>query len=122
MTTLIETVETATSIPLPLRIDGDGVLRFNNSRITPYFVVHAHWDGMTPEQIVERFDTLELADVYAFLSFYVSNRAIVDQYVEHVERDMEAAKARIEAQWPRDEGFRTRLVARRDAIAAAEQP
>ena len=47
----------------PLRIDEGGAVRVGLCRITLDFVVESYKAGMSPESVVERFPTLQLADV-----------------------------------------------------------
>jgi uncharacterized protein (DUF433 family) len=51
----------------PLNEDASGALRVGSSRVLLEIVVRAFQDGATPETIVQRYSTLELADVYAVL-------------------------------------------------------
>ena len=43
-------------------------------------------DGHTPEQILENLPTLQLADVYATIGYYLRNRDDVDAYLRERER------------------------------------
>ena len=43
-------------------------------------------DGDTPETIVENFDTLKLADVYAVISLYLNRTAEVETYLRNKRR------------------------------------
>ena len=44
-------------------------------------VIYAWQSGESPEQIVDDFDVLSLADVYAVISYYLQHRADVDAYL-----------------------------------------
>lgn len=101
-------------IPVPLRMDADGVARVGGTRVTLDTVVGAYLDGASAEDIVEGFPTLELADVYAVLSYYVRRRADVDAYLREQERDAAAIRARIETRSPQGD-VRARLLARKQA-------
>ncbi len=57
--------------PVPLRTDADGTVRVGGTRVTLDTIVGAYLDGATAEDIVDGFPTLELADVYAVLSYYL---------------------------------------------------
>jgi len=52
---------------VPLRTDDEGVVRIGKTRITLDVVISAFHQGATPEEIVYRYPTLDLADVYAVL-------------------------------------------------------
>jgi uncharacterized protein (DUF433 family) len=62
-----------------------GVLRVGNTRVLLELVVHAHQHGEPPEAIVEMYDALEIADVFAVIAYYLAHQAEVDEYVR--ERD-----------------------------------
>ena len=49
----------------PLRVDEGGTVRVGKSRITLDLLVREYDSGMTPEDLVRAYDTLELPDVYA---------------------------------------------------------
>lgn len=110
---------TLSAIAQPLRIDGDGVVRVGNTRVTLDTVVAAFHEGASPEGIISHFPTLTLADVYAAISFYLQNRTSVDAYLEEREREAEALRREIESTSPQT-GLRERLLARR-AQAQAQQ-
>ncbi len=98
--------------PVPLRTDADGNVRVGGTRVTLDTVVHAFLSGATAEDIVDGFPTLELADVYAVLSYYLKRRAEVDTYLREQERDAAVIRQRIEAHSnPGD--IRARLLARK---------
>lgn len=89
-----------------------GVLRIGDTRVSLDSVIIAFNQGATPEQIVYDFDTLELSEVYAAISYYLQNRETVDAYlnkrIEQNERLREENEARFD-HW----GIRERLLARR---------
>ncbi len=85
-----------------------GVLRIGKTRVSLDSVIIAFNQGSTPEQIVQDYDTLQLAEVYALISYYLQNREQVDSYLKQRE------KRRVElcAKYSQ-EGVRERLLARR---------
>lgn len=97
--------------PVPLRLDERGVYRIAATRVTLDTVVGAFKDGATPEEIVQQFDTLDLGDVYAVLSYYLHHRAEVEEYLGRQEETARQLQTRIEG---RSEvvGIRERLLAR----------
>ena len=107
MTTL--TLETK---PVPLAADAHGVLRVGGSRVPLDRVVYAFNEGASAEEIVMRFSTLDLADVYAVIAYYLDHKAEVDAYL--AERQQQATRTReiVELRSPQD-GIRERLLARR---------
>jgi hypothetical protein len=75
-------------------------------------VVIAFQQGASAESIVEHYDSLDLADVYAVISFYLRHRPEVDEYMRI--RDDEAAtiRAENERRFP-SKALRDKLLARR---------
>lgn len=98
--------------PVPLRSDKHGVIRVGKTRLPLDTVVHAFNQGASPEEIVMSYPTLDLADVYAVINYYLYNRDEVDAYLR--QREVEAARIRAENEklFPA-EGIRARLLARR---------
>ena len=70
-------------------------------------------DGATPEGIVQSYDTLQLADVYAVLAWYLRHRVEVQEYLRKRAEEAEAIRRTIEAKQPDRAGLRARLMARR---------
>ena len=60
------------SVSVPLREDPPGVFRVGESRVLLELVIHAFKSGATPEAIVQSYDTLRLADVYAVVTRYLA--------------------------------------------------
>jgi hypothetical protein len=44
-------------------------------------LVTAYEQGASPEEIVSRYTTLELADVYAIITYYLRHREEVEEYL-----------------------------------------
>jgi hypothetical protein len=63
------------SVAVPLREDPPGVFRVGRSRVLPELVLRAFKAGATPEAIVQSYDTLEVADVYAVVTRYLADPA-----------------------------------------------
>ncbi len=80
------------AIPVPLKDDGHGGLRVGQTRVSLESVWHLHQQGAGPAQIVQAFDTLQPADVYAVLAWALQHREEVDAYLKR--RDEEAALTR----------------------------
>ena len=102
-----------TADPPPLRVDEDGeTIRVGRSRVTLDILICAFNQGKSPEEIVRSFDTLDLAEVYAVIGYYLRRRADVDAYLEQRQREADAFWRQMEALFP-PEGVRERLLARR---------
>jgi uncharacterized protein (DUF433 family) len=99
--------------PVPLRTDADGVVRVGGTRVTLDTVVHAFLEGASAEGIVERYPSLQLADVYSALGYYLRRPTEVEAYLER--RRQEAAQIRHENErrFP-PPGIRARLLTRRN--------
>lgn len=66
----------------PLALDADQVIRIGRTRVTLDTVIATFLEGATAEEIAEDYSSLELADIYLVLGFYLRHKAIVDRYVE----------------------------------------
>jgi len=98
--------------PVPLRNDTDGVVRVGDSRVTLDTVVTAFEEGGTAEEITQQYPALDLADVYAVISYYLRRRPEVDAYLR--ERVRQSAEVRRQNESRFDpQGVRDRLLARR---------
>ena len=101
--------------PVPLTVWDGGVVRVGKTRIPIDTVIRAWWNGATPEQIVDDFDTLDLADVYAVIAYYLRHRAEVDSYLAERERRAAEVRRENEARWdPRE--MRERLLRRQESL------
>lgn len=98
--------------PVPLRADDHGVLRVGKTRVTLDTVVYAFNQGASPEEIVMSYPTLDLAQVYAVVNYYLYNRAEVDAYVSQREAEAVRIQDENEKRFP-PEGIRARLLSRR---------
>jgi uncharacterized protein (DUF433 family) len=106
--------------PLPLRKDQSGVVRIGKSRVPLDTVIHFFQAGDSPEEIVEGFPTLDLADVYVTIGYYLRHRQEVDLYLKERERQAEEIRAEVEARQGDSRGLRERLLARRARLASTE--
>jgi uncharacterized protein (DUF433 family) len=97
--------------PPPLRVDEGGAVRVGNSCISLDLVVEQYENGMTPEDMVRAYDTLLLADVHAVIAYYLRYRDEVRAYLKRRQEEVEALRAKIEAERPRVS--RKELLARR---------
>jgi len=89
-----------------------GVLRIGDSRVSLDTVIIAFSQGATPEQIVEDYDSLELAEVYAVISYYLQNRDEVEDYLARRKVERGKLRRQIESR-SNPQGIRERLLARR---------
>jgi len=99
---------------VPLDADDHGVMRVGGTRVRLDSVITAWKQGKSPEEIVESFDVLDLADVYAVIAYYISHRAQVDAYLEQNRLEESHIRQNSERHFPQA-GIRARLLARQDA-------
>ncbi len=100
--------------PAPLVKDDEGVLRVAGTRVTLDSIVAAFDLGATPEEIVQRYPSVDLASAYALIAYALRNRDSVDTYLAERARAGAQTQAEIEVRFPPD-GLRARLLARRAA-------
>jgi uncharacterized protein (DUF433 family) len=96
----------------PLTTDRDGVVRIGNSRVTLDTVVYAFNDGANAEEILERYPSLQLADIYSVVGYYLRHRTEVDTYLKEREAFRTEVRRENESRFP-STGLRERLLARR---------
>lgn len=89
-----------------------GVLRVGDSRVSLDTVIIAFSQGATPEQIVEDYDSLELAEVYAVVSYYLQNREKVEDYLARRKTQRNDLRRQIESRTS-PQHIRETLLARR---------
>jgi len=85
----------------PLRHDDGGVIRIGKSRITLDLIVEQFENGMSPEELIRAYDTLDLGDVYAAIGFYLKHRDEVRSYLAQRAKDASALRQKIESERPR---------------------
>ena len=102
---------------LPLSEDADGVIRVGGTRVTLQTVVEAFNDGCTAEEIAAQYPSLQLADIYATITYYLRHRHEVDAHVQHEEQLAETVRQENLARCDQ-RGIRERLLARRKAQSA----
>jgi len=103
--------------PIPLEVDTSGTVRVGGTRLTLETVLGAFKRGDSPDEIAVAFPGLELADVYAVITYYLRHRAEVEAYLRAQEAKAARARRKVEASQGDQRGLRERLLARR-----AEQP
>src|SRR4051812_25644440 len=81
----------------PLRIDDAGAVRGGKTRVLFVLVVREFQNGATPEQIARAYDTLDLADVYAVIAYYLRHTSEVEAYLVEYDRAGAEIRQKIEA-------------------------
>lgn len=113
MTTLEKTQAT------PLRLWEDGTIRIADSRVSLDSVVHHYKLGASAEQIAQKFPPLELADVYAAISYYLNHEESVEEYLREREEKGDEVQEEIESAPQYQENsaeLRARLLARKSQL------
>jgi uncharacterized protein (DUF433 family) len=100
--------------PDPVRLvrDGDGVVRIGSTRVTLDTVVAAFREGMTVEGIVEQYPSLQLAEVYSVIGYFLRHYEEINVYLRDRQRHADAVRQENEARFD-PTGIRDRLLARR---------
>lgn len=86
--------------PVPLALDETQTYRVGGTRVTLDTLAAAHRMGRTPEQIVESFSALQLADVYAVIAWMLRHTAEVDAYLARREQQAAELRRKIERYCP----------------------
>lgn len=71
----------------------DGGYRVAGTRVSLDSIVYAFRRGASPESITRSFPTLTLEEVYGVITFYLANRAEVDEYLKRGDAEFEALRA-----------------------------
>ncbi len=112
------------TVQVPLREEPQGIFRVGKSRVLLELVIRAFQAGATPESIVQSYDTLDLPDVYAVVSLYLTNPAPFDEYLRERARAGDEMKRKILASQPVRPNLREVLLTRAHALeqSRAETP
>lgn len=97
---------------VPIEADADGVIRIGGTRVTLDTVMAAFDAGATPEEIVQQYLSVTLADIYSVIAYYLRHQSDVRAYL--AQRQRQAAQIHYENERRFDPtGVRDRLLARR---------
>jgi uncharacterized protein (DUF433 family) len=97
--------------PPPLHTDPDGAIRVGQSRVLLEMVIHAFDNGATPETILQQYPSLNLADIYSVLAYYLRHPAAVREYLDGRANAAAAVRAQVEARQGDLAAIRARLTA-----------
>ena len=103
------------SRPLPLALDGDGVVRIGGTRVTLETVVDSFKRGATAEEIAQQYPTVELSDIYSVLGYYLDQREEIEAYLGERSAKSESVRSEIETQFD-PAGIRDRLIGRSQGL------
>jgi len=79
--------QAAAAESIPLVADAQGVLRIVGTRVTLDAIVEWYSTGSTPEEIAQSDPSLQLADVYAVLTYYLRHKSEVDAYLRRRQQE-----------------------------------
>lgn len=100
--------------PAPLRFDEDGVLRVGQTRVRLESVLGAFNAGNCAEEILLKYPSLELSQIYAVITYYLWHRVEVDAYLAERKARSDEAARETEQRFP-NQGILERLNSRRAA-------
>ena len=83
---------------LPLREDEGGVVRVGTGRISLDLIVEQYENGMTPEEMVRAYETLNLADVHIVIGYYLRHTDAVRAYLAGRQSEAVALRAKVESE------------------------
>jgi hypothetical protein len=106
------------TVAVPLREEPPGVFRIGESRVLLELVLRAFKAGATPEAIVQSYDTLQLADLYAVLSRYLTDAAPFEDYLRQCDEAAAETRRKIEELQGPQGNLRALLLARAQAREA----
>jgi uncharacterized protein (DUF433 family) len=86
-----------TTIRAPLTQWDDGTFRITGSRVPIDTVIYHFKLGATAEEIGYKFPSLQLADIYGAIYYYLVNRGEVEEYLRQQEAEGDAVQQRIES-------------------------
>ena len=95
-----------------IRTNADGVAYIGQTRVRLETIIIAFRQGDSPEQIVDSFAVLSLADIYAVIAYYLNHRAEVEAYLQAQSEQGESIRQEIEANRPDMLSLRERLIER----------
>ena len=107
---------------LPLRLTEDGSIRIADSRVSLDSVVYHYKLGASAEQITQKFPDLELADVYAAITYYLNHEETVEEYLRQQEARGDEVQEKLESdpQYQKQSAeLRARLLARKSELKQA---
>lgn len=97
---------------IPLVKNEDGVIQVGATRVTLDTIINAFNQGATAEEIAQRYNSLDLADVYFAIGYYLRHKEEIEEYLQQ-RREIAAEVRQLNQQRNSQSGLRERLVSRR---------
>jgi uncharacterized protein (DUF433 family) len=104
----------------PLRFDEYGVIRVGGSQVLLDVVIREFLNGAEPEAIARGYPTLDLADVYGVIAYYLKHRKDIDDYLNARRQEARELRHEIEAKQPSRVEFRAKLLVRKTPVDLAD--
>src|SRR5437763_1187465 len=98
----------------PILQDKDGIFRVGGTRDRLETVVTAFDNGCTAEEILYKYPSLSLTDIYAVITYYLQHAAEIETYLADRRLIVDESDRQIESRFP-SAGVRERLLSRRTA-------
>ena len=98
--------------PAPIHTDKDGAVRVGKTRVTLETVLNSFKRGDSPRDISDSFPTLQLADLYSVIGYYLRHTEEVEAFLRQSEAEAERIRQKIEA-YQNSAEFRARLATQR---------
>lgn len=105
-------------------IQVNGAYRIADSRVSLDSIVYAWLDGQSPETITENFPVLTLEEVYGAITFYLSNRETIDDYLREKKAEFEEMRRKSveELRKNRPQLYAKLMAAKQRQVAPATEP
>ena len=95
-----------------IETNADGVMLIGKTRVTLDTIVTAFNRGATAEEIVHRYPSLKLADVYATIAFYLNNQREIEVYLRQRKQQAREIRQINESKFD-SQAMRDRLLSRK---------
>jgi uncharacterized protein (DUF433 family) len=105
---------TSRTVSVPLSTNADGVILVGSTRVTLDTVVGSYKQGLSPEEIVSRYPSINLSDVYSTIAFYLSYQLEVEEYLKQRQRIAREIREENQLRF-NSQSLRDRLIARQAA-------
>src|SRR5215510_6083371 len=98
--------------------------RIADARVSLDSVVYAWLEGQSPETIADNFPVLTLEEVYGAITFYLSNREAIDEYLCRKKADFEQNRRKSveELRKNRPQLYAKLMAAKQRRVAPATEP
>lgn len=100
-------------VSIPLETNEQGVIRVKGTRVSLDSILHAYYnEGATAEEIILRFPTCTIENIYTIISWALNHPDFVDEYLTAQQNKKDQLEEEIRQQYP-SYGLRDHLFAQR---------